>query len=141
MHGPYRLSDVLVRHAAWTTLTLLCESYPNQVAADERVLNAMQLLVDTDWSLAACAEECQLSLSRLQHLFRDDVGVSMGAWREQHRLRQAAEDLDHRQLRIAEVAAQNGFDDPLYFSRRFKKYYGISPRAWRDAPVPARDAE
>jgi transcriptional regulator GlxA family with amidase domain len=33
-------------------------------------------------------------------------------------------------LPVAEVAARVGFDDPLYFSRMFKKKIGIAPTRW-----------
>ena len=30
-------------------------------------------------------------------------------------------------LKICDIAYQCGFSDPFYFSRRFKKYFGVSP--------------
>ena len=34
---------------------------------------------------------------------------------------------DHDSTSIKEIANQVGFDDPLYFSRVFKKKYNVSP--------------
>jgi AraC family transcriptional regulator, arabinose operon regulatory protein len=34
---------------------------------------------------------------------------------------------------VGEVAAQVGFEDPLYFSRVFRKVTGKSPTAYREA--------
>lgn len=34
---------------------------------------------------------------------------------------------------VGEVAHAVGFDDPLYFSRAFKRHAGSAPQAWRDA--------
>lgn len=34
---------------------------------------------------------------------------------------------------VQEVAARVGHDDPLYFSRAFKRHTGQAPQAWRDA--------
>jgi signal transduction histidine kinase/DNA-binding response OmpR family regulator/ligand-binding sensor domain-containing protein len=34
---------------------------------------------------------------------------------------------NHRQQTIAEISYQVGFNDPLYFSRCFKKYFGVPP--------------
>ena len=39
--------------------------------------------------------------------------------------------LSESDLPIREVAANCGFDDPLYFSRRFTQHYGMAPRAFR----------
>jgi len=43
------------------------------------------------------------------------------------RLLRAGELLEKGQLRIAEVSYQVGFSDPNYFSKCFRKFYGISP--------------
>ena len=34
-------------------------------------------------------------------------------------------------ITVAEVAYQCGFSDPLYFSRCFKQYYGMSPSRYQ----------
>ena len=41
--------------------------------------------------------------------------------------------LDSSQLSVKEVAAALGYDDPLYFSRQFRKIIGLSPRAYRSS--------
>jgi AraC-like DNA-binding protein len=38
---------------------------------------------------------------------------------------------------IAAVARRWGFTDASYFTRRFRQAYGVSPRDWREADVPA----
>jgi two-component system response regulator YesN len=43
-------------------------------------------------------------------------------------MREAEKLLRESSLRINEVARNVGYQDPLYFSHTFKKYYGISPR-------------
>ena len=34
-------------------------------------------------------------------------------------------------LSIGDISHAVGYDNPLHFSRAFKKVYGISPRQWR----------
>ena len=34
-------------------------------------------------------------------------------------------------LSVAQIAQLTGFEDALYFSRLFKKYYGVSPSLYR----------
>ena len=41
--------------------------------------------------------------------------------------------LRHSALPIGAVAASVGFQDPLYFSRAFRRETGESPSAWRSA--------
>lgn len=47
------------------------------------------------------------------------------------RLRRATELLDQTEMRIGEIAQQVGFDDPSYFSRLFRRTFGMSPGSYR----------
>jgi AraC-like DNA-binding protein len=47
------------------------------------------------------------------------------------RLGRAATLLERSNLTVTEVAVSVGFRDPLHFSRRFRRAYGVSPRAYR----------
>jgi AraC-like DNA-binding protein len=40
--------------------------------------------------------------------------------------------LDGTEMSIAEVAADVGYADPLYFSRHFKRLHGVAPTQYRD---------
>lgn len=76
-----------------------------------------------------------LSPSRLSHLFRAEVGSDLTAWRERQRLQRAADLLDADAARtVAAIAAEVGYADPFYFSARFARWAGMSPRAWRRRP-------
>ena len=45
---------------------------------------------------------------------------------------EAARLLRFTDLTVGEVAARVGYDDPLYFSRAFKRRHEESPQAYRD---------
>jgi AraC-like DNA-binding protein len=47
------------------------------------------------------------------------------------RLMRAAELLKDPTLSISEVAYQTGFEDPNYFSRNFKEYFGVTASQFR----------
>ncbi len=72
-----------------------------------------------------------LSLGRFVHLFKECVGSSPYAYVSMLRLERAAELLLSTDQAVGQVAYEVGFSDPLYFSRRFKKQYGLSPNAFR----------
>ena len=82
-------------------------------------------------SLARLAAHCDCSESRLSHLFRDQVGMSPVRYHERQRLRRAADLLRATPLSITEVAEEVGFEDAFYFSTRFRKQFGVSPRGFR----------
>jgi len=79
----------------------------------------------------ALARGSSLSRSRFAELFRKQMGVSPLAFLENQRLRRARELLAHTSLNIAEISTQTGFTSPFYFSLRFKKHFGTSPRDYR----------
>jgi AraC family transcriptional regulator of arabinose operon len=105
---------------------------------DPRVRRAMDYLaatVDRPFQLAAVASHCRLSVSRLSHLFKQEVGVTPQQHAEELRLALAAQLLRHTSLRIHEVAAEAGYDDAFYFARRFRRRFGRAPRDYRGSSV------
>ena len=49
----------------------------------------------------------------------------------EYRLEKAKEMLTDSDLKIKEIALYTGYQDELYFSKVFKKKYGVSPRMFR----------
>ncbi len=81
--------------------------------------------------LNECAERCNISRSRFTHLFTEVIGTSPYRYQQKFRLEQACELLRSSSLPIAEVAQNVGFSDALYFSRLFKKRFGVAPSEFR----------
>ena len=66
----------------------------------------------------------------LRQLFKKEVGVSPLEYMTNLRMKNAESLLSamwSREFTVAEIAQMCGFEDALYFSRVFKKYYGCSP--------------
>lgn len=83
-------------------------------------------------SLADLSRQARLSVSQLSALFRQHLKVSPQAYIEERRMEEAVRLLYSRSLSIKEVAARTGFCDPLYFSKRFKKHFGVCPACYRN---------
>ena len=60
-------------------------------------------------------------------LFKRETGESLFQYLVRFRLEKAAGLLLQEDLPVREVAARVGIDDPFYFTRMFKKKYGVSP--------------
>ncbi len=105
-----------------------------QAHLDGRVQEAMDYMcqhLSHAMSLDYLAQVCNLSVSRLAHLFREQVGVTPLQFLEQQRLDRAAQLLELTSRPIQDVAEEVGFDNPFYFSLRFKKHVGQAPRDYR----------
>ncbi|MDO4261242.1 MAG: AraC family transcriptional regulator [Eubacteriales bacterium] len=84
-------------------------------------------------SLASVAEHVGLSSGYLCRIFKEETGVSINAYINNLRMTRAGELLMDKNSYIKEVAVSVGFEDQLYFSRLFKRYYGVTPSEYRSA--------
>ncbi len=101
---------------------------------DERLAPVLQRLhtrFSEAWTIEQLADAACLSPSRFAHLFREQLGTTPMQFLENQRLQRAGQLLAHTGQPVAQVARAVGFVDPLYFSRRFAKAFGQSPRAYR----------
>ncbi len=110
---------------------------------DPRVARAQTLLRERlagRVTLPELAAACHLSGSRLSHLFREQTGTTPLQFLEAERLERAKRLLELTPMTVQDVAAEVGFESPFYFTRRFRRYTGRSPQAFRqtvrDTPEP-----
>jgi AraC-like DNA-binding protein len=68
-----------------------------------------------------------MSAAHLETLFAAAYGATPVAYRRHLRLRRARELLVTSQKNVSEVASATGFSDPLYFSRVFRRAFGVTP--------------
>jgi AraC-like DNA-binding protein len=86
-------------------------------------------------SLNEAAQMAGRSPSTLTRLFKKVTGRSFKQYQLSYRLEQAAAQLEEQPTRpVTEIAQAAGYDDPLYFSRVFKKYFGVPPSDYRKRP-------
>ena len=81
--------------------------------------------------IPALAAHFRLSASRFAHRFRDAFGTSPQTYVEGCRLEMARRMLLTTTKSVKEVAFACGFNDPLYFSKRFTRLNKTSPSEWR----------
>jgi AraC family transcriptional regulator of arabinose operon len=115
-------------------LAWLAASRDQWVTMDGRVRQAVDFLsarYREPFLLEKLARHCGLSVSRLAHLFKEQTGLSPQRYLEEHRMLTASRLLRLTGLTITEVAAEVGYDDPFYFSNRFRRYSGKSPNRFR----------
>ncbi|MCS7460053.1 AraC family transcriptional regulator [Paenibacillus doosanensis] len=82
-------------------------------------------------TVRALAEQNDINENRLFYVFKKYAGMGPGNYLMAYRLNQAKDGLLATDAPIGEVANSVGYADALYFSRLFKKQFGVSPGEFR----------
>jgi AraC-like DNA-binding protein len=72
-----------------------------------------------------------MSESSFFRAFRNEMGISPVDFINNERIKMAAALLRRNDLRMRQVAMRCGFNSASYFTRTFKKHYGVSPSGFR----------
>src|SRR6185312_8821876 len=82
-------------------------------------------------SLSEFAQSVNLSVWRLSHIFKSDVGMPPIKYLRLLRMERAKGLLESSFLSVKEIAFQVGLNDESHFVRDFKSTYGFSPTSYR----------
>lgn len=85
-----------------------------------------------DISLEDVASVVEVSPYYLSKIFKEKEGVNFIDYLTDLRMKKAVELLEANTLSVKEVSFEVGYQDPNYFSRIFKKNFGVTPTEYRD---------
>ena len=89
-------------------------------------------VANPDFTIGAEVKKLGFSNDYFRRCFKEDLGVTAHDYLTTLRLEQAKKLLRHElSLSVEEIAFECGFSDNFYFSRLFKKTYGVSPLNYR----------
>jgi AraC-like DNA-binding protein len=97
----------------------------------EKIIQMMRADVRGELSLGEFAQSVNLSVWRLCHIFKSDVGMPPIRYLRQLRMERAKDLLESSFLSVKEIAFQVGLNDESHFVRDFKSTYGYSPALYR----------
>jgi len=97
----------------------------------EKILEMMRDDVRGELCLAEFAQSVNLSVWRLCHIFKSDVGMPPIKYLRLLRMERAKGLLESSFLSVKEIAFQVGLNDESHFVRDFKATYGHSPAIYR----------
>ncbi|OXS53032.1 hypothetical protein B1A99_31205 [Cohnella sp. CIP 111063] len=83
---------------------------------------------DPELKVETLAQQVYINPSYLRGVFKKTHGITVTDYITQKRMEEAKALLLEGRIKLADIAEQVGYNDPAYFSRAFKKYYGASPR-------------
>ncbi|MGX3066628.1 arabinose operon transcriptional regulator AraC [Ursidibacter arcticus] len=110
------------------------EQFSIENETDSRIISICEIITHNlakNFSIEELAQQVFLSPSRLSHLFKDSLGMSLVQWREQQRISEAKKLLYFSDIPINSLAKSLGYDDPFYFSKIFRKHTNLSPSQFR----------
>jgi transcriptional regulator GlxA family with amidase domain len=100
---------------------------------DRRVRAALVFLAERPVSsVGELAREIHLSRSRLQRLFKEEMGVLIGDYLVEQRLQKAARLLRVSSLSIKEIAVAVGYEHHSSFTRAFENRFSQAPKQYRE---------
>ena len=142
-----RLSKMIGSHGVTATLVITGEIYRAiaQLAVNSRglldipiyspainsAINYISNNLSVKLSITEISETVRFARSTLSGKFRREVGMSIGEYIDYRIMLSASQKLISESLSIREISDFYGFSDQFYFSRRFKKSFGISPQQYR----------
>lgn len=91
----------------------------------------MQYHYDQPLSLEDVAKQAHLSVSRLAHLFKEQVGITVIDYLTNIRINQAKQRLLAGNGNCTQICFEVGYNNQSYFTRIFKQVVGMTPRQFR----------
>lgn len=132
--SPPRFFEQYLTNTLERVLLIAAQTLKNQSVKDSRVSLACDYIesqIGTRPSLSEIATHCNLSESRLAHLFKDSMSMSVKSYLDSLKTQRAKQILVTTSTPISTVGREIGYDDPAQFSKFFRNATGYSPRQYR----------
>ncbi|GAB3334873.1 AraC family transcriptional regulator [Marivirga atlantica] len=97
-----------------------------------RVFQFIDENLDGDLSLNKVAEVAYFSPFHFHRIFKFITKETLNEYINRRKIEQSAIDLLHKNISTTSVAHKYGFSDISSYSRAFKKFYGLSPTAFKE---------
>ncbi|GAB6928707.1 hypothetical protein JCM10914A_26900 [Paenibacillus sp. JCM 10914] len=85
-----------------------------------------------DLSVKTIADRVFLHPVYLSKIYKNETGEGLGDYIIRKRMERALYLLKFTNKKIYEITAELGYQNPQYFSKMFRKYYGMTPNEYRD---------
>ncbi|MBC8080770.1 MAG: response regulator [Gorillibacterium sp.] len=99
----------------------------------QRVKEFVESQFNIDVSLQAMADHVYHHPVYLSKLFKSETKESLSDYIYRVRMEKAAYWLRNSDMKIYEITSELGYQNPQYFSKVFRKYFGSTPQDYRDA--------
>ena len=105
---------------------------PTEDPTDFRIVKVLESVKSNpSETLPNLARLVNLSNSRLGHLFKSEIGISLSSFLEEQRLEKAAQLLRSTEMRVKEITFSIGYQHETSFDRAFLRKFGCTPTDYR----------
>jgi AraC family transcriptional regulator of arabinose operon len=119
-----------VTGASWHLLSLLAASRNTQTISQIDPVQIGIAFLQRNFvkpvNVSTLADKVGLSVSHFSALFRESAGCGPRLYQTRLRMMKARQLLDTTDIPISKIANMVGYEDPLYFSRRFRSVHGVT---------------
>lgn len=98
----------------------------------DMIIDFLEKNIDQPFKSEQITNEFNYSPSYIFTIFKKRTGYSLIHFFNLKKVQKACEYIKYSDLNIKEISHKVGFQDPLYFSRLFKKHMGVSPKSYRN---------
>ena len=95
------------------------------------IINTVEFNLKEPLSLSILSKQFNIDPSNLSHHFARETGMTLTDFINRKRLKHACHLLSSSAMYIADIAEDCGYQDINYFTRLFKRQFGLSPRDYR----------
>jgi len=133
--------DIRLSGLLYSMMALIIENSPNTPLSEkrddriERYVNQAVDFIEMHYSekiaIGEIANFIGLNRNYLCSLFKARMNSSLQQYLIHYRIQKACELMANRELSISDISRSVGYEDPLLFSKIFKKLKGLSPMQYR----------
>lgn len=106
--------------------------YKTQVEKVKAMQEFLTLHMDENYTQEELSKRFDIPLTAMKRCFKSVYGSTIAGWLLQYRMNFAAVQLRQRkEISVAEIAGQVGYDSPSKFAIAFRKVMGMSPTEYR----------
>jgi AraC-like DNA-binding protein len=125
----HQLEDTMIEEYCDVVIT---NSLSNYTYVTQRVMEYIISFYNKPINKEELAAKLSTHPSHLSRKFKEETNMTLTAFQQTLRMKQAKHLLKAENLSVEEIAFMIGYDDPSYFARVFKKETGRTPSQYRD---------
>ena len=105
------------------------------ISSGEKIVQDVRAYIDSHFTdprmnVMSISKEFFMNYQYLSRLFKQQANTNMISYISRKRLMFARQCFDQGMKKVDHVAAKAGYDDPQYFSKCFKKEFGMTPKQY-----------